>query len=172
MRHYDRVYAYAARRTGRSESEDIAAEVFVTAFKIRHRYNASHPNCLAWLLGIARNTVGDRLRATKRRDRIYLRLQGDTTPLMSEEADGRLLAASLSKPLNDALRKLSTNDREAFLLYAVDQLTYSEIAVTLGVPQGTVGSRITRARRKIGQVIPNLQQISGRMGDDMETGGA
>ena len=168
LRHYDRVYAYAARRIGVAESEDVAAEVFVKAFRIRHRYDENHPSCLAWLLGIAHNTVGDRLRATRRRERVYLRLQGDTTPSMSDEADARVVADSLSEQLNDALGKLPTNDREAFLLYAIEEFTYAEIAVTLGIPPGTVGSRVTRARRKITQVIPNLRQISERMHDGGE----
>ena len=161
-RHYDRVYAYAARRLKPSDAADVTAEVFLKAFRLRKRFDVKYPSCFPWLLGIARNTAGDRLRATKRRERVYLRLQGDTTPSMSDQADERLVAEATSRQLNSALGALPRNDREAFLLFAVDGLTYAEIGATLNIPAGTVGSRIARARRKILQAIPNLRQITER----------
>ena len=167
-RHYSRVYAYAARRIGVVEAGDVTSEVFLKAFKIRHRYKQKHPACSAWLLGIAHNTIGDRLRAIKRRDRVYLHLHGDTSPLAAEQADDRLVAESVSERLNEALAALSPNDREAFLLFAVDGLTYAEIAATLSIPSGTVGSRITRSRKRIDKAIPDLRQITDRIDDGQE----
>ena len=77
-------------------------------------------------------------------------------------------AESLALLLNRALRRLGRNDRETLLLYAIDRLTYSEVSQALGVPIGTVGSRILRARRKIMEQIPDLGQITGHGGTDPE----
>ena len=80
-----------------------------------------------------------------------------------EDSDDRLVAESVSDRLNEALGGLSAADRDTFLLYALERLSYAEIAEVLGVPTGTVGSRITRVRRRLRELIPDLEQITGRM---------
>lgn len=162
-RHHARVYTYAARRIGIGEAGDVASEVFLKAFRLRYRYDHTRPNSLPWLFGIAQNTIGDGLRSIRRRQRVYLYFHRDVSAPGTELADDRLVAEAVTDRLNAELGKLSKGDRDALLLFALEGLTYSEIGVTLGIPTGTVGSRISRARRKIGQAIPDLEQIAARM---------
>ncbi|MGD2101670.1 MAG: RNA polymerase sigma factor, partial [Acidimicrobiia bacterium] len=77
--------------------------------------------------------------------------------------DDRILAESAGERINQALSRLSRRDRDTLLLYALEDLSYSEIAEALGIPEGTVGSRISRARRQIREQIPDLEQIADRM---------
>lgn len=146
-----------------AEADDVSSEVFLKAFKLRYRYDSDRPNCLPWLYGIAQNSVGDRIRSTRRKDRVYLYVHRDSTVPGTELVDDRAVAQAVGAQLNQAFRKLSAADRDAFLLYALEGLTYSEIGVTMGIPAGTVGSRIARARRKITDSIPELRQVVDRM---------
>lgn len=158
-RHYYAVYRFTARRIGQGDARDLTADTFVRAFEIRHRYDPSHPSCLPWLYGIAQNLIGDRLRRVRRGRRVYL-VTVVANPIMEfgEEADDRVVAYSVAGLLADALRRLSKRDRNTLLLYALEGLTYSEIARALDIPAGTVGSRLARARRQIGELIPDLEQ--------------
>lgn len=162
-RHRRAVFRYVARRIGSQDAGDVTADAFVRAFSIRTRYDASQTNSLPWLYGIARNIVGDRIRRTRRRKRTYIALvdQGDGE---ISDADDRLVAYQVTRSLNSALRKLSSRDRETLLLFALEGLTYAEISRVLDIPAGTVGSRITRARRRILELIPDLEQISSTEG--------
>lgn len=163
-RHHDPVFRFAARRVGSQDAPDVTADTFVRAFEIRHRYDPAHPSCLPWLYGIAQNLVGDRLRRVRRRSRAYVVAEShNTTFEYGEEADARIVAASMAGLLNEALRQLSNRDRNTLLLYALEGLSYSEIARTLEIPPGTVGSRISRARRQISELIPDLAQRTAAM---------
>lgn len=165
-RHYEAVFRFAARRVGVEDAGDVASEVFVRAFRIRSRYDTSRSGCLPWLYGIAANVVGDRIRKRRRGQRRFL--VADPTAGIRfgmEDSEDRMVAESLVGRLNDALGRLSAGDRETFLLHALEGLSYSEIGVALGIPAGTVGSRITRSRRKLRELIPDLEQITDRMDD-------
>ena len=163
-RHFTAIFRFAARRIGSDEASDVASEVFVRAFRIRGRYDPSRHDCLPWLYGIATNVVGDRIRRRRRGTRTYLviDLADDERDAMSA-ADSRVVAESLVAELNDALGRLSERDRDTFLLFAITGLSYAEISEALGIPQGTVGSRINRARQLIREQIPQLEQIADRM---------
>ena len=167
-RHHDAVYRFVSRRVGSADAADVTADIFLTAMRTRHRYHLDRPRCLPWLYGIGVNVIGDHLRRAKRRSRSYLSqepaMDDDfTTPVLD-----RIDAESASSTINRALGRLGSRDRETLLLFAIDRLTYSEIAQALGVPIGTVGSRILRARRKIIEQIPDLEQITGQGGTETE----
>lgn len=158
-RHYSAVYQLAVRRVGVADAADLAADVFVRALAGRDRYELSRADCLPWLYGIAANLAGDRLRRVRSR-------AGKASPPgrsddATEEADSRLEAESLAGLINPVLQSLSDDDRKTFLLYALEGLTYAEIAGLLGVPAGTVGSRINRVRRQIFDAVPDLEERLG-----------
>ena len=164
-RHFTAIFRFAARRLGSDEAGDVASEVFARAFRIRGRYDPSRQDCLPWLYGIAANVVGDRIRRRRRGDaRTYLVVgRADDDWDATVAAESRVVAESLVARLNDALGRLSEPDRETFMLFAITGLSYAEIADALGVPQGTVASRINRARHLIREQIPELEQIADRM---------
>lgn len=161
-RHHAAVFKFAARRVGIDDAGDVAAEVFDRAFRIRRRYDTTKPNSLPWLYGIAANVVGDRIRRYKRHQYMHLGADLQIGPDETAGADDRIVATQLAEQLNRALAKLSKPDRETLLLYALEGLSYSEIAQVLNIPTGTVGSRINRARARILEEIPDLRRITDR----------
>lgn len=76
-RHGSAVRRYVARRVGSDAGEDLAAEVFVRAFRARERYRAERDTALPWLLGVANHVIADHRRAERRRSR---RLSGSPGP--------------------------------------------------------------------------------------------
>lgn len=168
-RHYEAVFAFVARRVGPSDAGDLTADVFLRAFTIRHRYDRSKANSLPWLYGIASNVLGDRSRQLKRQSASLLPRQLETGS-HEWQSDDRLVAAAVRDRLEKALRLLPRKDREALTLFAVEGLTYREIAEVLHIPTGTVGSRVSRARQRILESVPDLRQITDRERIDDEEG--
>lgn len=170
-RHYEKVFGFVARRIGVNDAADTTADVFLRALSIRGRYDTARPDSLPWLYGIAANIVGDRLRRSGRGQRVYLAVIEIDVSAEVSDADDRMVAARVGARLNAALGELSSRDRETLLLFALEGLTYAEIGQVLGIPAGTVGSRISRARRRILELIPDLQQITSSEGpQDQEDG--
>ncbi|MFE4581823.1 RNA polymerase sigma factor [Streptomyces chartreusis] len=148
---YDRyapdIHRYAARRLGETAADDITADTFLTAFRIRARYDRTRPSARPWLYGIAANLIGKQRRAEVRALRALARTGHDPVAASwVEDTDSRVAAQG---PLADALASLSAGDRHVLLLVAWADLTYQEVAEALDVPVGTVRSRLNRARRKV-----------------------
>ena len=137
------VRRYAVRRIGDVVGDDIASEVFTRAFRARARYRVEHDSALPWLLGIANHVIADHRRLERRRLAALERLARET-PGAVEHAD-----AGLAPELVAALRALPGVERDTLLLVVWGELTQEEAAVALGVPVGTISSRITRARRRL-----------------------
>ena len=167
-RHFDAVLAYARRRIGWSFGEEVASRVFVVAFERRASFDGRYASARPWLFGIATNLIRHHLRD----ERIHLaaigRIPGDADPTPVDDTD-RLDAQRLAPLLTSALLELSEDDRETFLLVALGELTYEQTALAIGIPIGTVRSRIHRARGLLRERIPQLQAISVQT-PDRETG--
>ncbi|GGM89233.1 RNA polymerase sigma factor [Streptomyces fuscichromogenes] len=152
---YDRyapdIHRYAARRLGDSAADDIAADTFLVAFRIRSRYDLTRPNARPWLYGIAGNLIGRQRRTEVRALRALARTGQDPVAdswgeSWVEDTDSRIAAQG---PLAGALAALTAGDRHVLLLVAWAELTYQEVAEALDIPVGTVRSRLNRARRKV-----------------------
>jgi RNA polymerase sigma-70 factor (ECF subfamily) len=156
-RHGGAVLGYAARRVGRQDGRDVASEVFLRSFRLRNRYQDLRETCLPWLYRIARNVVGEWLKKTNRRGRITLVFHPPAAGFEDDVLD-RVVAASVTGELKRALELLADRDRETLLLFALEGLTYGEIAASLGIPPGTVGSRLARARYEIRAQVPDLER--------------
>lgn len=166
-RHHDSVHRFAARRVGRDAASDVVAETFVRSFRNRHRYDTERANALPWLYGIAANVIGEHLRRARRARRATLfsaRVGGDTAGDPTADADDRLVAEGIRRDLLAALAELAVADRETLLLYALEGFTYREIAATLNIPVGTVGSRMSRVRQQIRDRIPDLDERADLLG--------
>jgi RNA polymerase sigma factor (sigma-70 family) len=144
-RHFDAVHGYAQRRVGRDLADEVAAETFMRAFDQRRRYDLSREDARPWLLGIAANLLRRHWRSERRRLDAYSRSAG------REHGE---LAGPVAAELAAALKALPRREREALLLFAWADLSYDQIAVALGVPVGTVRSRISRGRGRL--TGPNL----------------
>ncbi|WP_406461068.1 sigma-70 family RNA polymerase sigma factor [Streptomyces sp. NBC_01622] len=152
---YDRyasdIHRYAARRLGDGAADDITADTFLAAFRIRSRYDRSRPNARPWLYGIAGNLIGKQRRTEVRALKALARTGRDPVAASwsdswVEDPDSRIAARG---PLAGALAALSAGDRNVLLLVAWADLTYQEVAEALDIPVGTVRSRLNRARRKV-----------------------
>lgn len=153
-RHYDAIHRYLVRRLGTDIGEDIAAQVFCVAFEQRNRYDLDRQDARPWLYGIATNLIRRHYRSKLRSVRAYARSLGSSSPdLPDGDAEARLDAAALGPRLAEAVGSLSANDRETLLLLAWADLTYTEIAEALGIPVGTVRSRINRTRRVVRDLV-------------------
>lgn len=148
---YDRyapdIHRYAARRLGDHAADDVTADTFLTAFRVRARYDASRASARPWLYGIAAHLIGKQRRKEVRGLRALARTGQDPVAAGWVEDTADLVADRA--PLADALAALSTADRHVLLLVAWADLTYQEVAEALGIPVGTVRSRLNRARRKV-----------------------
>jgi RNA polymerase sigma-70 factor (ECF subfamily) len=143
-RHYRAVFAYVVRTVGYQDGPDVTAEVFEQAFRSRRRYDTSYPSARGWLLGIAAHLV-----AGYHRNRGRRRLAPVEDPVVdfADEVTNRVDAARSS--VGDAMRVLRPFEREVVSLFVFGGLSYQEVADSLGVPVGTVRSRLSRAKRKL-----------------------
>lgn len=145
-RHFGFVHRYIARRAGREQAGDIAAQTFTVAFSHRGRYRDDLGTARPWLLGIATNLMRAASRGDQRVASIVERLGAEA----AVSSSGSALADAMTDPddhnrLSSALQELDPGQREALLLHALGELTYAEIASVLEIPVGTVRSRISRA---------------------------
>jgi RNA polymerase sigma factor (sigma-70 family) len=153
-RYYGRVYGYLSRRVGRTVADDLAAETFTRAFERRSSYDTRAERALPWLLGIAINLLAHHRRSERRHLRaLAAARQPESTERFADATNGRIDAAAVRGRLVTALEQLDDYDREALLLYAWGELKYDEIAAVLGIPVGTVRSRLHRARRRLRQAL-------------------
>ncbi|MDP9847038.1 RNA polymerase sigma factor [Streptosporangium lutulentum] len=153
-RYFDILHRYVHMRLGESAADDIAAETFLRAFRSRQRYDVGRPSARAWLYGIASNLVADHRRNEARRYRALAR--SAELPDVASHDDRvvqRVSAATMQPQLASGLARLSAGDRDVLMLVACAQLSYEEVADALGIPRGTVGSRLNRARKKLRKVI-------------------
>lgn len=163
-RHYDMIFRFTAKRVGRDLAADLSADVFVRAFQVRTRYDLTRPLCRPWLYGIASNVVGDHLRRRQVGLRAALVVLSETADVYAV-VDDRVVSQSQAAALYEAVSKLRRSDRDVLLLYALEELSYGEIAESLAVPIGTVRSRLARARRRMRELLPEFAQTTDRNGE-------
>ena len=156
-RHARVVGAFASRRVGAEAAEDIVSETFLTAFRRRADFDVAYESAKPWLFGIAVRLM----RHHRSVEAAHWRSIVAAATVAAEGHDGdivaaadRVDAATTLRELAPALTALSARDRETLQLYAWSDLTYEELAVVLGIPVGTVRSRLNRVRRRLGDVIP------------------
>ena len=149
-RHAAEIHRYACRRLGEQAAADVLSEVFLAAFRSRLRYRPERADARPWLYGIASNVISDHLRAIRRDARLRAALpEPRPFELHADEISDRLAAREQAPRLMDALHQLPAADRELVLLIAWAELSYSEAAEALAIPEGTVRSRLHRARAKL-----------------------
>jgi RNA polymerase sigma-70 factor (ECF subfamily) len=130
------------RRTGDSDrAEEIAQEVFARAVVAPPR------NPRPWLFAVALNLVREEGRRRVRQERRLVLYKAEQ-PASSEMPDETLERSERIAGVRDALDQLSDRDRDALLLKA-EGFSYDDIASTLGLARGAVGTTLSRARRKL-----------------------
>ncbi|MGX2998099.1 RNA polymerase sigma factor [Streptomyces sp. JNUCC 64] len=149
--HARAVYAHAVRTTGDwALAEDVMSLTFLEAWRLRDKLRGEVRSVRAWLLGIATNVLRNTARTARRHRAAMSRLPppepfpDPADAVVGRLADGQRLAAAAR-----ALRRLRRGEREVFALVVWSDLGYAAAAEALGVPVGTVRSRLSRARERL-----------------------
>lgn len=151
-RHVRPVGGYLRRRIGADAVDDVLSETFLVAFRRRASFDLTAESARPWLLGIATTLVKSHRAAEARQWRAFeasssAERVGVETP--HSRSDSRIDADAALRALAPRIAALAPKDRDTLLLHAWADLTYEQIAVALGVPTGTVRSRLNRVRRKL-----------------------
>lgn len=150
-RHHRRVYFFLFRMVGeQSAAEDVLAETFTAAWRQAGSFQGRSA-VSTWLLGIARNLANNHLRC--RRDHENL----DDHEHLSGEARSDLEQSDRARVMAAALQRLSAKHREALDLVFYHELKYGEIAELLGIPTGTVKTRVLHAKEALRAVLTKME---------------
>lgn len=122
-------------------ADDLAQEAYQRAFASLHRFRATGP-AKHWLLTITRRTCADATRRRTRRRRVERRVAG----LALDDAG---VPVSDRTEVEELLHELDDDRRAAFVLTQLNGLRYEDAAELLGVPVGTIRSRVSRAREQL-----------------------
>jgi RNA polymerase sigma-70 factor (ECF subfamily) len=161
-RHARSVYAICYWRTGDAAmAEDVTSVVFLEAWRRRELVVLEQRSALPWLLGVANHTSRNATRSLRRYTQALKRLDGRRLPASDDSIIDRIEAETSLNLVGDVVRELTEPEREIVLLVFWSGLSYEAASVALGVPVGTIRSRVSRTRRKL--------QL--RLGDDRVTKG-
>lgn len=145
MPHLTDIYRSACSMTGNAtDGQDLAQEVYLEAWKSFHRFELG-TNCRAWLFKI----LFHRLHHFRRKAYRYQTLPDESVLEQTLAAPAPLPDQLTDQEILGALDRLSPTFREVLLLADVQDFSYKEIAETLGIPIGTVMSRLSRARMQL-----------------------
>ncbi|MFJ8083004.1 RNA polymerase sigma factor [Streptomyces sp. NPDC096205] len=150
-RYAQAVHQHALWLTGdRASAEDIMSETFLTAWQARGRLHDDGGSLRPWLLGIATHKAENARRSLRRRLAFLARQR--QSPVVEDFAPavaGRIDDARRLEAVQSALDRLRRHEREVLSLCVWSGLDYRQTAEALGVPIGTVRSRLSRARAKL-----------------------
>lgn len=165
VRYFSQIHQYLAGRVGGKIADDLAADVFAAAFAQRQRYDLTRDSARPWLYGIATNLAGTHRRQEQRRYRALARAHARDVSLSDEDlATDRVTASATGPALAAALARLESGDRDVLLLVALADLSNQEVAQALGIPYGTVCSRLSRARRRLREALGGANPAIGLEG--------
>jgi len=164
-RHAAAVHRWMARAVGEQEADDMAQEVFLKAYRGLAGFRGAAPP-RAWLASIADNAVKNRYRARGRFRRIFASdVDAARLPDPAETASDPEQAARHGESrrfVAEALKRLPAEFRMPVVLRDLEEWSYEEIAVSLGVPVGTVKSRIARGRGQLKALLLPLVEAGKR----------
>jgi RNA polymerase sigma-70 factor (ECF subfamily) len=149
--HVDAVHRHALRLTGNwSTAEEVVSETFFAAWRQRGRLEEEGGPVKPWLLGIATHKAHNANRGLRRRLAFLARRPADC-PVddIADAAAARVDGARSLAAVHAALTRLPRRDREVLALCVGEGLDHRQVAEALGVPVGTVRSRLSRARVRL-----------------------
>jgi RNA polymerase sigma-70 factor (ECF subfamily) len=166
--HHRRVYGICYRFTGSAvDAEDLTQDVFLKVYSNLGSFDCGRGSLQVWITTMTRNLLVDNFRRTKN-----LRATGSLDEGWSDSPEEHLglkpvdrlmsrdrspheqaAAKELEKMVQAALAKVSTELREAVILRDLQDMDYKEIALVLGIPEGTVKSRISRGRAELARLL-------------------
>jgi RNA polymerase sigma-70 factor (ECF subfamily) len=164
--HWRKVFNLAYKFVGRhDEAEDLTQDIFLKIFRALHTFDR-RANFQTWLISISRNFCIDHYRSVRKERETIARdvNAADLMPVSRERGPhGQLEQSDLRQLIKQALAELPSSLRQAVVLRDLQEFSYQEIADQLGLPEGTVKSRINRGRLELGRQLRRLQSppVSG-----------
>ena len=152
IEHLPRLRRYARALTGdRSRADDLVQDTLERALAKLDLWQPGS-DLRAWLFTLMHNLFVNQIRG---------RRQAETTleDALDEAVNGGQLEALAARDIHDALARLPSEQREVLLLVGLEQFGYAEAALVLGVPTGTVMSRLSRARERMRQMLADQPAI-------------
>jgi len=146
-----RIYSVAYHFTlKREDAEELAQEIFLKIFENLHRYDGGFP-LVAWIVSVSRNLCIDRYRRRKREKSFRFVSDEAVAPMLTARDDpaADALQKERAKLLFSALAEIPEDLAEVLVLRDLDGLAYEEIGRALALPDGTVKSRLFRARAEV-----------------------
>ena len=150
-----KVYAIAYHFTlKREDAEELSQEIFLRLFENLHRYDGGFP-LVAWVLSVSRNLCIDRYRRRKREKSFRFVSDDAVTALLKSDDDPGSMALKKERTqmLFSALAEVPEDLAEILILRDLNGLAYDEIGKALELPEGTVKSRLFRARAEVARKI-------------------
>lgn len=170
--HQDRVYDFCVRMLqDREEAFDLTQEIFLSVHKNLDKFRAD-AKLTTWIYRIARNHCLNRLKYLKRRGRGRSEEYGEVNELTitesmggPEKPDDVAMAKNARQLVHKAIEELDEEQRALVVLRDVEGLSYDEIMDITELPEGTVKSRLHRAREKLAGILTRLEEAFGDRGD-------
>jgi RNA polymerase sigma-70 factor, ECF subfamily len=160
--HTRRVYGICYHFTGSdAEAQDLAQEVFLRLYRSLSSFRPHDGSFTVWLSRIARNLLIDHYRKS-RMQRVTDSIDDQVAVVeqrgsLMDRTDARVASREASDLIRGALQKLSPELRETVILRDVEEMEYREIAGVLGIPEGTVKSRLNRGRAELARLLRRHQ---------------
>jgi len=158
--HARSIYNLAFRLTGNwSVADDVVSLTFLEAWRLRDRVDIDGGSLRPWLLGIATNVARNTRRATRRHEAALARLPpAEAVPDFADEVVDSIDDGEQVVAVREALTALRQPELEVLALCVWSGLPYAEAARALGVPVGTVRSRLSRARKKLNKLVTDSRR--------------
>jgi RNA polymerase sigma-70 factor (ECF subfamily) len=138
------------------DAQDVVQEAYLRAFKGYQGFRGG--NSRAWLLTIVRNTAYSWINKHSADGRLVPYEEEKHAEIISfDQSTKEIVTEKRKEYLQNALLRLPVEYREVILLYEFEGLSYKELAVALGIPVGTVMSRLSRARRRLQQEFTHIR---------------
>ncbi|MGX2996616.1 RNA polymerase sigma factor [Streptomyces sp. JNUCC 64] len=154
------VYNHGFRLTGDwVAAEDVVSLTFLEAWRLRGRIDPEGGSLRPWLLGVATNVTRNTRRTARRHAAAVARLpRAEAVPDFADELAERIDDAEQLALVRAALARLRRAEREVLALCVWSGLDYASAAAALGVPVGTVRSRLSRARKKLAAAVATARE--------------
>ena len=162
--HHRRVYGLCYRFTGNpTDAEDLTQDVFLKIFSNLASFDMARGSLQVWITTMTRNLLVDNFRRTKNQRATSSLDEGwesteelrpiDRLTSSAQSPHESAAQKELAKMVQNALARVSVELREAVILRDLQDLDYKEIAQVLGIPEGTVKSRISRGRAELARLL-------------------
>ncbi len=139
-----------------SAIEDILQEAFLVAHRKRASFDPAKASARSWLFGIVVRLCARHRRSLGRRFRLFRRLDQQGINVPPEQPDAQIALKDEVRHMYQLLEALPCKQRQAFVLYEIEELATKEIAGLMGISANTVFAHLHQARKRFKKIAPDL----------------